>query len=299
MVLIESQWRTRFDEFKIRLDEELEKIDPEAISHGSAASLEQLQSKMTQLQAGQWPRLNVALGPIWPAGAGKTDHTDALHGCATRTAKTSAGAGYGPQREGGGPFSSSSTFPTRGDQSEFRRALDLIKVGSRRSPIWAPEIRSKSALGCGRKRSIPGFQRDQRTGSSASRPSNDMANSKASRLSDYLANTLALVSRSGENDLGQASHCHGGQTVERHAASRHGVTVTGDRWHERYIDNSLQQGIAIENAVADGVQSTCLGPISHRSPSPRPARVGDGRQQGCFQDSRYHTLPTQRLTRLV
>ena len=93
-----------------------------------------------------------------------------------------------------------------------------------------------------------------------------------------------------ENDLVKRVIATGGQTVECHAASRHGVTVNGQPLHERYIDNSLQhEDGATDNTEADGVQSTCLGPDFGPLTIPTGSVWVMGDNRAASKDSRYHT----------
>lgn len=129
MARIEGQWRTRFDEFKIRLDEELVKIDPEASLTALRASLEQLQSKLTQVQAARTTLEHRAQPELARLEQERHDLTDALH--AARRARRDLRRARVMELNAKAAGFVKLDVPNQGDQSEFRRALDLIKVGSR------------------------------------------------------------------------------------------------------------------------------------------------------------------------
>lgn len=129
VVRIEGQWMTRFEEFKTRLDEELVKIDPEASLTSLRASLEQLQSKLAQAQAAGTALTDRAVPELERLQRERQDLTDDLHK-ARRTRRDMRRARVVELNAKAAGFVKLDV-PNQGDQSEFRRALDVIKVGSR------------------------------------------------------------------------------------------------------------------------------------------------------------------------
>ncbi|MGE2718036.1 AAA family ATPase [Mycolicibacterium litorale] len=126
---IERQWTTRFEEFKHRLDEELDKIDPDASLTSLRASLEQLQSKLTQAQAAKTALAERALPELDRLERERREITDALHEARQKRRQMRRARVVELNAKAAGFVKLD--VPTQGDESEFRRALDEIKVGSR------------------------------------------------------------------------------------------------------------------------------------------------------------------------
>jgi hypothetical protein len=126
---IEGQWTTRFEEFKSRLDEELDKIDPEASLTSLRASLEQLQSKLTQAQAANTALAERALPELDRLQRERQEFTDALHAARRKRREMRRARVVELNAKAAGFVKLD--VPSQGDESEFRRALDGIKVGSR------------------------------------------------------------------------------------------------------------------------------------------------------------------------
>lgn len=126
---IEGHWTTRFEAFKLRLDEELEKIDPDASLTSLRASLEQLQSKLTRAQAAKATLADRALPELDRLQRERHELTDVLHGARRTRREMRRGRVVELNAKAAGFVKLD--VPSQGDESEFRRALDVIKVGSR------------------------------------------------------------------------------------------------------------------------------------------------------------------------
>jgi hypothetical protein len=126
---IEGQWTTRFEEFKRHLDDELHKIDPAASLTSLRASLEQLQSKLTQAQAAKTALTERALPELDRVQRERQEFTDALHAARRKRREMRRARVVELNAKAAGFVKLD--VPSQGDESEFRRALDGIKVGSR------------------------------------------------------------------------------------------------------------------------------------------------------------------------
>lgn len=126
---IQGEWTTRFDGFKRRLDEELEKIDPEASLTSLRASLEQLQSKLSQAQASKTELDERALPELNRLQGEREELIAALHD-ARRKRREMRRARVAELNTKAAGFVKLD-IPSQGDESDFRNAIDRIKVGSR------------------------------------------------------------------------------------------------------------------------------------------------------------------------
>jgi len=126
---IQGEWTTRFEGFKQRLDEELEKIDPEASLTSLRASLEQLQSKLTQVQASKTELEERALPELDRLQREREELIEALHDARRKRREMRRARVVELNTKAAGFVKLD--VPSQGDESDFRNALDRIKVGSR------------------------------------------------------------------------------------------------------------------------------------------------------------------------
>lgn len=126
---LQQEWSERFDAFKKQLDEELEKIDAGASLAALRANLEQLQSKLTLAQASKKELDEKAKPDLTRLESEREALLDSLHTARAkrrelrraRVAELNAKAAGFVRLD----------IPSSGDESDFRKALDGIKVGSR------------------------------------------------------------------------------------------------------------------------------------------------------------------------
>ncbi|SKX88823.1 ATPase involved in DNA repair [Mycobacteroides abscessus subsp. bolletii] len=126
---IQGEWTTRFEGFKQRLDEELEKIDPGASLTSLRASLEQLQSKLTHAQASKTELDARALPELDKLQQEREELITALHDARRKRREMRRARVVELNTKAAGFVKLD--IPSQGDESDFRDALDRIKVGSR------------------------------------------------------------------------------------------------------------------------------------------------------------------------
>lgn len=127
---IEKAWGVNFDEFKAKLDAELEKVDPDGTSLTALrASLEQLQGKLTRAEAAETELDTVAKPDLVNLEAQREELVDQLH-AARKERRGLRRARVLQLNEKAAGFVKLDV-PNEGDAKAFREALDVIKVGSR------------------------------------------------------------------------------------------------------------------------------------------------------------------------
>lgn len=126
---IHGEWTTRFEGFKQRLDEELEKINPEASLTSLRASLEQLQTKLTQAEASKTELEERARPELERLACEREELIAALHDARRKRREMRRARVLELNTKAAGFVKLD--IPSQGDHSEFRSALDSIKVGSR------------------------------------------------------------------------------------------------------------------------------------------------------------------------
>lgn len=126
---VQGEWTTRFEAFKQRLDEELEKIDPEASLTSLRASLEQLQSNLTQAQASKTELDERGLPELDRLQREREELIEALHDARRKRREMRRARVVELNTKAAGFVKLD--IPSQGDESDFRNALDRIKVGSR------------------------------------------------------------------------------------------------------------------------------------------------------------------------
>ncbi len=128
--LVEKQWSTKFIEFKAKLDEELEKVDPDGTSLTALrASLEQLQGKLTHAEAAKEELDEQAKPALATLEQQREQMIDVLHE-ARKERRELRRARVLQLNEKAAGFVKLDV-PNEGDAKAFRDALDEIKVGSR------------------------------------------------------------------------------------------------------------------------------------------------------------------------
>lgn len=129
MAEIQKSWSARFEAFKTELNEELEKVDPGASLASLRDNLELLQSKLTQAEASRSELEDKAKPALAELEDERERLIDVLQKARaarrelrrTRVAELNAKAAGFVKLD----------IPSAGDSSEFRDALDRIKIGSR------------------------------------------------------------------------------------------------------------------------------------------------------------------------
>ncbi|WKN61241.1 AAA family ATPase (plasmid) [Rhodococcus opacus] len=126
---VQTIWGQKFEAFKKQLDDELEKVDAGASLSALRANLEHLQSKLTQAQASK-EELNQEVEPELARLV--TEREDLIKSLQEARRKRRE-----LRRERVRDLNAKAAgfvkldIPSSGDASEFRQALDQIKVGSR------------------------------------------------------------------------------------------------------------------------------------------------------------------------
>ncbi len=127
---IETTWKSRFASFTAKLDEELEKVDPDGTSLTALrASLQNLQGKLTRAQASKMELDTVAKPDLAQLEAEREQLVSDLH-AARRERRDLRRARVADLNAKAAGFVKLDV-PNEGDAKEFREALDNIKVGSR------------------------------------------------------------------------------------------------------------------------------------------------------------------------
>ena len=125
---VQTTWSQRFEAFKRQLDEELEKIDAGASLAALRASLEQLQSKLSNAQATKTELDQEAKPELTRLESEREELLTSLHE-ARRQRRELRRARVAELNSKAAGFVKLD-IPSSGDESEFRQALDRIKVGS-------------------------------------------------------------------------------------------------------------------------------------------------------------------------
>ena len=129
LTAVQTQWEQRFAAFKQQLDAELEKIDPAASLTSLRGSLEQLQARLSHAQAAETELAQQAK----PDLANLEGQREEL----IQTLTTARSTRRELRRTRVAELNSKTAgfvkldIPAAGDTTEFRDALDRIKVGSR------------------------------------------------------------------------------------------------------------------------------------------------------------------------
>jgi len=126
---LQSQWGGRFDQFKAELDAELEKIDPGASLTALRANLEQLQTRLTSVQASQRELEGSAKPDLAVLESDREALVSALH--QARSERRGLRRARVEELNAKAAGFVKLDIPSEGDESDFRSALETIKVGSR------------------------------------------------------------------------------------------------------------------------------------------------------------------------
>lgn len=127
---IEGTWKAKFAAFKAKLDEELEKVDPDGTSLTALrASLEQLQGKLTHAQASKTELDTVAKPDLANLESEREGLVTQLHAARKERRDLRRARVLDLNAKAAGFVKLD--VPNEGDDKAFREALDSIKVGSR------------------------------------------------------------------------------------------------------------------------------------------------------------------------
>ncbi|WP_460889026.1 hypothetical protein [Promicromonospora xylanilytica] len=126
---IRASWTQKFEAFKKQLDEELEKIDAGASLSALRANLEMLQSKLTDAQAARTELKEEAEPQLAELVSEREGLLTSLHEIRKKRRELRRARVADLNAKAAGLVRLD--IPSEGDDSEFRQALDRIKVGSR------------------------------------------------------------------------------------------------------------------------------------------------------------------------